>query len=139
MNFYDGPRLSDSEVAEVYLQGTGSLRPQMYEIDGEEHPWGFMKNTAHIPPGRHFLEYRSDEIDFGDETLTGFAIFSVDLKPDYSYLVVGNWSDSDPGTVCIFEELRNDPAAIKTGLAPRAPLAGTKPLECESLEWKNWN
>ena len=139
MNIYDGPARSDSEVAEVYIHGTGGWPLLMYKINGEEHPFGFfMKERAYVPPGKYAFRYRSEETEFDDETLTGFVTFNVDLKPGYSYFVVANTTDSDTDTACIFEELRNDPAARKAGLAPRKPQDKTKPLQCGSLDWKEW-
>ena len=138
MNYYDGPRRSDSEVAEVYLHGTGGWPLLMYKINGQEHPFGFMKEVAYIPPGKYAFRYRTEETDFDDETLTGFVTFNVDLKPLHSYFVVANPADSDSDTACIFEELRNDPAARRARLEPRRPQGTTKPLQCGSLEWKVW-
>lgn len=139
MNFYDGPKRSDSEVAEVYLHGTGGWPLQMYKIDGEEHPFGFlMKAVAYIPPGEYSFRYHSDETGCGEDALTGFVTFIVDLKPGYSYFVTANVTDADTDTACIFEELRNDPAARKDPLDPRKPQDKTKPLQCDSLEWKIW-
>ena len=142
MNLYDGPRRSDTEVAEVYIDGTGGWPLVMYKINGEDHPFGFMKSVAYVLPGRYAFRYRSGEIGDDDVTITGFVTFNVDLKPGYSYFVTANVSDTDPDTdtACIFEELRNDPAALKSGiLAPRQPQATTKPLQCGTLEWKEWN
>jgi hypothetical protein len=137
MNYYDGPKLSDSEVAEVYLHGTGRWRLTMYKIDGEVHPFGFMKAVAYMPPGEYSFRYMSEdtETNFNDEPLTGFVTFIVDVKPGYSYFVTANSTDPDTETACIFEELRNDPAARKNGLEPREPQDKTKPLQCDSLEW----
>jgi hypothetical protein len=141
MNYYDGPKRSDAEVAEVYLQGTGGWPLIMYKIDGEEHPFGFLKKVAYVPPGEHVFRYHSDETDFGDQALTAFVAFSVDLKPGYSYFVVANSDpdpDSDSETACIFEELRNDPAARTDPLNPRKPQDKTKPLQCDSFDWRVW-
>ena len=139
MNLYDGPTRSDSEVAEVYIHGTGGWPLLMYKVNGEEHPFGFLfREITYLPPGKYAFRYRSEETEFDDETLTGFVTFNVDLKPGYSYFVVANYTDADTDTACIFEELRNDPAAHKAGLAPREPQANTKPLQCGSLDWKEW-
>ena len=136
MNYYEGPTRSDSEVAEVYLEGTGGWPLVMYKINGEEHPFGFMKSVAYVLPGKYAFRYRSETL-CDDET--GFVTFNVDVKPGYSYFVTANYTDADTDTACIFEELRNDPEALKPGLAaPRQPQAKTKPLQCGTLEWKEW-
>jgi hypothetical protein len=134
LKYYDGATRSDSEVAEVYLHGTGGWPLEMYKIDGEDNPFRFMSAAAYLLPGEHAFRYVSEEV-CGD---AGFVTFKVDLKPGYSYFVTANVTDSDTDTACIFEELRNDPAARTSRLAPRKPQAATKALQCDSLQWKEW-
>jgi hypothetical protein len=140
MNLYDGPKRGDAEVAEVYVHGTGGWPLVLYKINGQEHPFGFLfKEIAYLPPGKHAFRYRTEETDFEGEALTAFVTFNVDLKPGYSYFVSANYTDADTDTACIFEELRNDPAAVKGWLAKREPQDETMPLQCGSLDWKEWN
>jgi hypothetical protein len=146
MNYYDDPKRPDSEVAEVYIDGTGGWPLVMYKINGEVHPFGFMKSVAYVLPGTYAFRYRSDEMGCGDcedcdgcegVTITGFVTFNVNLKPGYSYFVTANLTEDGTDKACIFEELRNDPAAVKLGrLTPRQPQPTTKPLQCGTLEWK---
>jgi len=136
MNYYDGPKRSDSEVAEVYLHGTGGWPLVMYKINGEEHPFRFLKEVAYLLPGKYAFRYHSEEL--GCDNVTGFVTLNADLKPGYSYFVTANVTDADTDMACIFEELRNDPAAQKHGLAPRKPQDKTKPLQCGTLDWKEW-